>query len=520
MSKRSTPIHRGSGQSQKPLRKPRKVGSRATDDTRSSNRSETHGIHETVDWLVEQISSSDLQVEKIPRVDSRPGVLLVYVTTLIDPKSLTADIYEPLRVKLPGDAEPEDPRARIPNAVCLTQSEEILTKILEGYVALFREGHQDAFLVNLALSETRQVDEPTTEVQLFGPKVGFIEQLETNLNLVRRRLVTKSLRVQEYSVGRRSNTQVAILYLEDVADPNLLFQLDTGIRNIDIDYIRDSIDIHELVVGKSLTPFPLSQRTERPDKVVSALTNGRVAILVDGSTFALLLPTTLAELYKDGENYLQGPLVAGIVRWSRVFGIGLATIVPSLYVALLGVDLHLFPSDILLTVAATREGIPYPILLETIVMLLILDFVIEATVQSPPSIGQSLTIVGSLIIGQAAVQAQLASQLMVIVLAINSVGTLLSPSLPLGYASRIVKYPLTVLSGLLGLYGLTMGLLLLTIHLVTLKSMGTPYLTPMGPIDWTYFRYYSLGTATKGARRKRIPIWSPQDDDRTGGESG
>lgn len=351
-------------------------------------------------------------------------------------------------------------------------------------------------------------------MQLLGPKAAFNEHLDTALTLLRRALPTPRLRIKEQKVGRLSQTRVAVAYLDGIANPDLGPSLCEAIGKIDVDLIRGSTDIETILVGRSLTPFPLAQRTERPDKVAAALSDGRAAIFVDGTPFPLLLPTTLNELFSDGEAFLGGSISRTFVRLVRIIGLTAAVLTPAIYTAFLMVNPRIVPPQILLTVAATREGIPYSVLLEALMMILVLDLVTETTLSAPSPIGQTLTIAGSLIIGQAAVQARLASQLMVIVLALTSVGSMLSVNMPVSYATRLFRYVFIVLGGVLGTLGITLGAITLLIHLASLKSWGVPYLTPFGPTRLRDLTQYGLISAPKNEQTHRPDSYRPANSRR------
>lgn len=483
--------------------------------TRTGENSKGPG-NEPFRWVLDTLDSDDLRVDRLLCCQGQLPIAAVYLETLVDQKRLVAEILEPLEwtgADPTADSAPErDRRRRLGHARRSRKRKEILEKLLMGHVALFAPGQADAYLVPAPLQTSRDVSEATTEVQLLGPKAAFTEELPINLQLVRRRLHSPDVRVKLYRLGRRSRTGVALVYMDGIANAEFVQKITRALTRIDVDFIRGSNDISELIFGRSLTPFPLSQRTERPDRVVEALADGRIAVLVDGTPFPLLVPTTLHELQRDGEAFLGGSLISTGVRWLRNAGILTALITPALYAAILGVDPNLLPPDILLAVAATREGIPYPVLFETLVFVLLGDLVAEAIQQSPAPIGQTLTIVGSLIVGQAAVQARLASQLMVIVLALTSMGTLLSVNLPLIYAMRASKYPIIILGGVLGIFGVTLGIVALTVHLASLKSFGVPYLSPMGPVRWTDLLQYTAMARAKGARTVRPQTFRPEDD--------
>jgi len=289
-----------------------------------------------------------------------------------------------------------------------------------------------------------------------------------------------------------------------------------GLKSLDIDWVDDASVLSELLFGRTLTPFPLGQLTERPVRVARALMNGRVAVLVDGSPFALIVPTTLVELQKDSEGFLQGPLNRLFARFLRAAGTLLAVLGPATYAALLAVNPQILPTPLAVTVAVTREGVPYPVLGEILVLLLLQDLVQQAAMQAPGPLGQTLTIVGSLIIGQAAVTARLASSLVIIVLAGTAIGSLIIVNFPLSFAIRIWKYPITVLAGFLGAFGLVAGFASLLVHLASLQSAGVPYLKPFAPLNWYDLVHYSVVAPSRQAIERRPQTWRAADTRRTG----
>ena len=444
------------------------------------------------------LHGADLRLEPVDLPEGQ-RVTIAYLETLVDADRLWREVLQPL---LSGTAPPD----RLPRTRQLQSGSIVLHRLLAGWAVIFRG---DGLPLGLMISgvKRRPVREPTTERSLIGPKEGLVEDLALNIGLVRTRLRDPLLRVEQFTVGRRSRTGIALLYVEDVAAPAIVRLIRRRLKRVAVDTIRTTADVVEITIARGLTVFPLVEETERPDKVETALAVGRICVLLDGSPFAILLPVTFFEFQKDSESAVQGPLVAGFIVQIRFLGILTATILPSLYVALLTVNVTVLPLPMAITLSTTRVAIPYPVLTETLIMMVIADVLTEATSQAASAVGNTLAIVGTLIIGQMVVQARLASNLMVIVLAGSVMGSFLTLKYQLSYAFRIIKYPLIVLSGLLGLEGLIGGLILLLVHLVSLKSAGVPYLSPLAPADWRSLRQYSVVQPPRGDMRRRPGTW-------------
>lgn len=361
----------------------------------------------------------------------------------------------------------------------------------------------------MRVNRSRKINQPSTEASLLGPKVAFNEDLTTSLNLVRNLLATPALRVRERTIGTLSRTKVATVWIDGVTSPELVDEVLDRLSKVQTDTLLSSEDLAQIAFHKTWSPFPTAQRTERPDRVARALGLGRIAIIVDGSPFAMLVPVTLGAITKYIETLFGPPITVVFARWLRFAGGFMSMLAPGVYVALLSIDPSLLPADTLVAVAQTRVGVPYPVLFETIGLLLILDMVIEASQQAPSPIGQTVTVVGGLIIGQAAVQAHLGSQLIVIVSAVTGIGTLLIPDISLAYAIRITKYPIMILAGIFGFYGLTLSLIAIAIHLVAQESLETPYATPFGPVRTWSLSSYTLMARTRGARTLRPGTYRP-----------
>lgn len=454
-------------------------------------------------WIEDELRSDDLMVETVANPAGRLRVM--FLAPQVDRKRIVQEVVEPLRTSTRAD-----PRQDLPGASLATDPQEVLAALIGGKVAVFRGEAGDAALVDVRASRSRAITEATTEASLLGPKAAFTEDITTSLHQVRRLLATPRLRVRSGTLGTISRTKIATLWLDGVASPELVQDVQRRLKAMRTDVILSSQDLAQVAFHRTWSPFPTVQRTERPDRVAQGLALGRIAVIVDGSPFVLLVPVTLGALTKYLESYSGPPPTVVFVRWLRFLGGMMSMLAPAVYVALLSINPTLLPADTLVAVAQTRVGVPYPVLFETLGLLLILDMVIEASQQAPSPIGQTVTVVGGLIIGQAAVQAHLGSQMIIIVAAVVGIGTLLIPDLSLGYAIRIAKYPITILAGATGFFGLALAVIVILVHVVSLESMDVPYGTPFGPVRTWSLTTYSLLANSRGGRSLRPGTYGPQ----------
>jgi hypothetical protein len=451
--------------------------------------------------VLEHLRSGDVRTETVALPDGRTLPLL-YVESLIDARRLWEEVVQPLGR---GDVRPEGlPRGRNPGSLGA-----LLDDLLLGCIVLLPPGGKPRS-VELAGVQQRHVTEPTTEKQIVGPKECLVERLDTNLGLIRQRLRDPRLRVEFSTVGLRSHTRVAVLHLEGVTSPDLVRRTREGLAHIAIDHVRTAMDIGESLFQHGLTVFPLVEQTERPDRVAVNLALGRLALLVEGMPFALLVPVTFFEFNKDGESALPGAVVTAFVRNLRLLGMFVAMALPGLYVALLSVNIAVLPPSLALALSASRAGVPYPVLTETLLMLVISDILSEATVQSAAAIGNTLAIVGTLFVGQMVVAARLASTLQMIVIAATVIGSFMTLKYTFSYALRIWKYPLVLLAGIAGMVGWFTGLLLLLVHLASLESAGVPYLRPLAPLSVHDLTHYGPVQRNRGRLRLRPAMWNPR----------
>jgi len=363
------------------------------------------------------------------------------------------------------------------------EATDALNAILQGYGVIVFQGEPRMLILPFANYETRSIEEAPNETVLRGPREAFIEDIGVNLSLLRRRIKSAQFKTEEYMLGRKTSTGVILAYMEGVCKDSLIEEVRRRISYIDIDAVISSSQIEELIADRPSSPFTQIQYTERPDVVSSSILEGRIAILVDNTPIALLAPTTIFSKLQSSEDYYQNFIAATAIRYIRYLFLFISFLLPSSYIAVSTFHAEMIPFRLLITVAAAREVVPFPALLEVFIMEVSFEALREASVRIPKSIGQTVSIIGALIIGTAAVQAGIVSAAMVIIVSVTGIASFIIPSFDLGLTFRLLRFPLMLLAGTFGIFGIACGMFLIYTHVLNLQSFGVPYLTPMAPVN-------------------------------------
>lgn len=409
---------------------------------------------------------------------------LIYIDGLSDIHEIDMHILAPLQQTGTGghtDWTSVLARISVSAHVPVKTMQDACDQITFGDPVLLVDGEKRGMAFSLQQWNSRAIQEPEAEIVVRGPREGFVETLRLNTAMLRRRMQTPALKLKPVSVGRYTKTSCAIAYLEGVTSPKLVEEMEQRLRRIDIDGAVDSNLIEEMIEDNPLSPFPQLQSTERPDVVSANLLEGRVALMINGTPFTLIAPTTLFSMMQSPEDYYQRWFVSTPIRWLRMIFAFIAVFMPSLYIAVLSFHQEMVPTTLLLTIAKSREQIPFPALVEALLMEITFEALREAGVRLPKQVGAAVSIVGALVIGQAAISAGIVSSPMIMVVAITGVASFLIPNYSLGIALRMIRFPIMICAGVLGLYGVVLGALVVLIHMMTLRSLGVPYLSPLAP---------------------------------------
>jgi len=354
----------------------------------------------------------------------------------------------------------------------------VLYFIHAGDTAIFIEGCIKVVIVATRGFPNRGIQSAETEVVVQGPHEAFSEVMRFNTALIRRRIRDCNLRVKQSKLGQRSQTDIALMYMNDIVRPEILHEVERRLEGIEIDGISDSGCVEQLIEESWLSPFPQVQLTERPDKAAASLLEGRIAIIVDNSPLVILVPVTLNVFFQASEDYYSRWQVMSITRFLRFIGAFLAIALPAIYVAIALYHPGMIPLLMASKLAEASQAVPFPAVIEIFLLDVAFELLREAGIRLRNASGGTIGIVGGLIIGQAAVEAGIVSPIVVIIVAMTSIATFAIPSISLVYGFRLVKYGLLLAAAALGFFGLWMGLLLVSIHLAAMKSFGVPYLMP------------------------------------------
>lgn len=407
---------------------------------------------------------------------------IVFIEGMIDFKHINMQIVEPIMEQdlrhleascnLLGDIK--DKVLPVNDVEESGDLNKILQSICYGNTIFLVDGYDTALLVESKGWEVRAISEPESGKVIRGPREGFTEHIISNISLIRRRIKNPGLKFKFMQIGKQTNTLICITYIEGVALESVLAELERRLNSIDIDGILDSGYIQELIQDAPFSTFPTVGYTERPDVAVARMLEGRIAVIVDGSPFVLTVPHVLIENMQMSEDYYDHFIFGSFNRFLRAAA-SIATIsIPAVYLALVTYHQEMIPTQLLITLSASLEGVPLPTSLSLIIMLIIFDILREAGARMPTAVGQTVNIVGTLVLGQAAVEAHLVSAPVIIVTAISGITTLVVPTLIESLV--LLRFILLVLSSILGLYGYFIGIILIYLHLMSIRSFGVPYM--------------------------------------------
>nr|WP_246303224.1 spore germination protein [Paenibacillus plantarum] len=434
--------------------------------------------------------SADLIVREFNSNAIVEPIAVLYTDGLVDPNVINDFIMRSLMTGSTVDDAEQDPYHLLrTHALTIGEINQVndlktmLHHILSGDSVILIGG----CLLGIAAStkgwKDRGVTETSVETVVRGPREAFTESIRTNTALIRRKIKDPNLWVESLLVGSVTQTDVAMMYVKGIAKESLIDEVRSRLNRIQIDGIFESNNIEELIQDETLTPFPTVYNSERPDVIAIELIQGKVAILVDGTPFVLIAPALFESFLKTSEDYYHRVDISTLVRMLRYAGFFIALLAPSLYVAITTFHQEMLPTQLLISLANQREGVPFPAFIEALIMELTFEILREAALRMPRSIGSALSFVGTLVIGQAAVEAGIVSAAMVIVVSITAICSFVFPSYDLSNAIRILRFPFMALAASFGLLGILTGLLGLAMHMNSLQSFGVPYLSPFAPLE-------------------------------------
>ncbi|WP_394234603.1 spore germination protein [Niallia oryzisoli] len=434
---------------------------------------------------VKQILSKSNDFKRVEFINekTRLSFCLTFLSTLVDEKAIRESALPYLLEKEFHKLEDAEHIIPLPDVQLSTDLSTIEDKLFTGNVLLTIQGEVNHFcFFSVPKDTTRSITPPEVEFSVIGPKESFVESLDQNLSLIRKRIPVKELIIEEQTVGSLSKTRVAILYLDGITNIENVHTVKQRIKEIEFDEITDSSYIVQMISDNHNSPFPQLLDTERPDRVAAILAEGKVAVMVNGSPHALIAPTTLVEFFSSFEDYYLNWILASFFRLIRLFAVAFSILVTPVYVATLSYHYELIPQDLLSALVASRRAIPFPPILEAIFLELTIELLREAGARLPTKVGQTIGIVGGIVIGTASVDAGLTSNVLLIFVALAALASFTTPVYKMGNTIRLLRFPFLLFAELWGLLGILICFCFLLTHLIRLTSLGRPFLEPIYPL--------------------------------------
>ncbi|MEK5422754.1 spore germination protein [Viridibacillus sp. FSL R5-0477] len=437
-------------------------------------------------------NSNDIIIREVDILKTdKQRIAIIYADGLADKTAITDFIMESLMLDIESTPETrEEDIIQYLKNFCLTVGDvedvtdlqSVYRAVLNGETVILLEGQTKGIATSTKSSKDRAISQPSTESVIRGPQESFTETLRTNTALIRRKIKDPNLWIKSRVIGEITQTDVAIMYINGIANDKIVKEVLERLDQIEIDGILDSGYIEELIQDSKFTPFPTVYNSERPDVIAAALLEGKVAIIVDGSPFVLIVPALFPTFLHAAEDYYQRSIISTLIRILRFGGIFVSLMIPSLYISITTFHQEMIPTPMLISIALQREGVPFPAFIEAILMEIAFEILREAGLRMPRVIGPAVSIVGTLIIGQAAVEAGIVSAVMVIIVSITAICSFLSPAYAMSNSIRMLRFPLMILAAMFGLYGVMMGAFAIILHVCSLRSFGIPYTAPFAPL--------------------------------------
>lgn len=437
-------------------------------------------IKENRDTLTKMFNNtSDLSLREFDTLCGERA-MIVYIKGLTSKDEMNNTIIKPLMKDL---ISKEDVLSTVylSDVEIIEEIEDAISPLTDGYSILFIEDIEIAYIFDTGAWDKREITEPTVEQVIRGSKEGFIEDIGTNKVLIRRKLKNRNLVFKDYTMGTKTNTKVSLAYINGIVNPEILEEVKSRIEKIEIDRVLETGYIEHYIEDAPKSLICTMYKTEKPDVVVGKILEGRVAILCDGTPTVLTAPKVFIENLQMAEDYVYRSQYGTYLRMLRLVSIFISVLLPGVFVSLETFHHEMIPTDLLISMAKHKEGIPFSSLVEAILMIFFLEVIKESGLRIPKNIGTAVTVVSGLVLGQTAVEAGLVGPIMVIVIAATGISEFMIPD----QREMIVIYRFLILllGGFLGLFGITVGVVIIVTHLISLKSFGVPYLYPIAPYD-------------------------------------
>ncbi len=470
-----------------------------TQSNQQQNKVQTEPLHVSLAENIQNIkkdlgSSDDIIIREICIGNERSMKIAVLYTDGLADKQTITDFFmeslmqetniEPVEQLSGGDQQLNMLKSR---ALQLGSNKDIAdfasvyNSLLSGETVILVDGYSQGIAASTQGWESRGITLPVAQNVVRGPQEGFTETLRTNTAMIRRKIKDPNLWLESKQIGRVTKTDVAFMYIKGIVTDKIVEEVRIRLDKIDIDGILDSGYIEELIQDEAYSPFPTINNTERPDVAAAELLEGRVIILVDGSPFVLIVPTLFISFFQSAEDYYQRADISTLLRIIRFISLFIAMVGPALYIAVTTFHQELIPTQLLISLASQREGVPFPAFIEALLMEVTFEILREAGVRMPRPIGQAVSIVGTLVIGQAAVEAGIVSASMVIVVSLTAIASFVINGYSMAISIRMIRFVIMGLAAAFGIFGIVVVLIAIVLHLCSLRSFGIPYMSPFAP---------------------------------------
>lgn len=495
-----------------------------TTDTKNKSICISYILEDNKTFLKNQFNGcSDFIIREL-KITNNPelGTMFVYIDNMVKTDFIGEILIEKLTYKnqgftyTPGSKEYSQYLLGIRDEDIYTDMNAAIDSILSGKIVLFTDGLNVAMVININNPPGRNIEEPVVESVIRGPREGFTESIATNIVLIRKKIKSTNLKMESFKLGRETRTNVTISYLAHIANGNIVKEVRERINKIDCNAVLGANYIKEYIEDEHISGFPTIFSTERPEVVAGKLLEGRIAIFVDGTPLVCTVPAIFIEFFFTSEDYYFNFIPVTINRWIRYISFIIALILPGSYVAITTFHQEVIPTPLIVSIMKARSGVPYPALVECLLMLFAYEILREAGVRMPRAVGQAISVVGALVLGQAAVEAGLVSTPMVIVVAITAISSFAIPLSDLNMAITFPRFIFLILGGTFGLLGLIIGIIILIFKLISIRSFGVPYMGPLAPVVgdelldtfmrrpiWARFKRPWLITWRRSIRRKQ-----------------
>ncbi len=458
----------------------------AADNQASGNKTEEN---KTIDEVVSQVkepfgSTEDLVTQMIELPADQSQIAFLYIESIIDKKLVQNQVINPL-FEINEDILRESfnkmAHLDLKKETDFTKAQSLL---LQSNTLVFTEDTTCYYSIATPVKTERDITEPDNETIIRGAHDGFIESLSINLALIRKRLKTPKLTIKYLRVGNETHTTIALVYVDNVANPDYVREVERRIKSIEADAVYTPGNIEESIEDRPFSFFPQLLSTERPDRVAANLMEGRIALVYDTSPTAHIMPVNFFTFYQSVDDYNKRWIIGSFFRSIRLFSFFIAMGLPAVYIAIVSFHFEVIPFGLILLIKSSLEDIPYPPLFEALLMELTIELIREASIRLPTRIGSTIAIVGGLVIGDAVVKAGLVSNLMIIVVAITAIAAYIVPSNEMSAAVRILRFPFMIAAATMGFLGIIFGIMILLFHLCRLYTFGAPYFAPIAPFKW------------------------------------